>query len=252
MDLQKNIINKMKNNQPELYRIFNKETIAYWVDNKYNNPMIQLYTYYRSSAAYRVRIALHYKNIEHELISVNLLEGKQLNSDYAAVNPQMRVPTFVDNDFVFGQSLAILEYLEEKYPQPALLPKGLIERAKVRCIAQLIASDIHPLNNWGVLQYLKKNFHQDQVGVNEWYFHWLKKGFDALETLLSDPKNPKTVFCYGDSLTMADICLIPQIYNAFRFEFPMMNYPRLLAIYEHCLTLACFDKARPENQKDAI
>lgn len=210
---------------------------------------MKLYTYYRSTAAYRVRIALNYKQIDCELFPINLLDEKQFDSDYEAVNPQMRVPTLIDEGSIIGQSMAILEYLEEKYPKPALLPEDIEQRAKVRFIAQLIACDIHPLNNVGVLKYLKQTLHQEQKAVNDWYHHWLKKGFDALETLLSSNKGD---FCFGESLTLADVCLIPQISNAFRFEFPMEPYPRLMEIYQHCLTLPCFEKARPENQVDAV
>ncbi len=225
--------------------------------------MIKLYTYYRSSAAYRVRTALNYKQIAHELIPVNLFEGKQLEYEYAKVNPQMRVPTFIDGNFILGQSMAILEYLEEKYPEFSLLPINIPEnfalRAKIRSISQLIACDMHPLNNLGVLKYLKGPLKHNQAEVNAWYFNWLKIGFDALENVLSDginsladsQKSPNGPFCFGDKLSMADICLIPQIYNAFRFEFPMEDYPKLLSIYNHCLTLDAFDKARPENQIDA-
>lgn len=213
---------------------------------------MKLYTYYRSTAAYRVRIALHYKNFAYESIPVNLLESEQFNIEYSAVNPQMRVPTLIDSDnnseLVLGQSIAILEYLEEKYPEPALLPKDIHLRAQVRAFCQLIACDMHPLNNSGVLQYIRKVFSQDKEEVNAWYFHWLTKGFDALEILLKDNEGP---FCFGEQLTMADICLIPQIYNAFRFEFPMNAYPKLSAIYQHCLPLKAFDAAKPENQADA-
>lgn len=210
---------------------------------------MKLYTYYRSTAAYRVRIALNYKQIDYELIPVNLLQGNQFNSDYKTVNPQMRVPTLVDGSFILGQSMAILEYLEEKYPKPALLPDDLVERAQVRFIAQLIATDIHPLNNISVLNYLKNNLHQNQQTVNEWYFNWLEKGFNALETLLAAKKG---LFSLGDTLTMADVCLIPQIYNAFRFGFSMDAYPKLLEINEYCLTLPFFEKAKPENQPDVV
>ncbi len=210
---------------------------------------MKLYTYYRSTAAYRVRIALNYKQIDYEAIPVNLLEGGQFSKDYAVINPQMRVPTLIDQGEVIGQSMAILEYLEEKYPKPALLPDDLTERAHVRFIAQLIATDIHPLNNVGVLNYLKGTLHQESEAVNEWYFNWLEKGFNALETLLSGGDGP---FCCGNTLTLADVCLIPQIYNAFRFGFPMDGYPRLLAINTHCLALPYFEKAKPENQSDAI
>lgn len=215
--------------------------------------MIKLYTYYRSTAAYRVRIALNHKKIEHELIPVNLLQGQQLSQEYAEINPQMRVPTLVDGNFVLGQSMAILDYLEEKFPEYALLPQDIQLSAKVKAVAQLIACDIHPLNNVGVLNYLKEHFKQDQTAVNTWYHHWIKKGFDALEKLLIDwQDSTENKFCIGNILTMADVTLIPQIYNAFRFNFPMDDYPRLLAIYEHCLTLEAFDKARPENQLDAL
>lgn len=217
---------------------------------------MKLYTYYRSTAAYRVRIGLNLKNIAYESIPINLLESQQFGIEYSAINPQMRVPTLIDStsdkdrndEFVLGQSIAILEYLEEKFPEPALLPKDILQRAKVRSFCQLIACDIHPLNNSSVLQYLRKNFHQEKEGVDAWYHHWLTKGFDALEILLKDNEGP---FCFGETLTMADICLIPQIYNAFRFEFSMNAYPQLLAIYQHCLPLKAFDMAKPENQLDA-
>jgi maleylacetoacetate isomerase len=215
--------------------------------------MLTLYTYYRSTAAYRVRIALNYKQIEHHLVPVNLLEAEQLTEEYVAINPQMRVPTLLDGDFKLGQSLAILEYLEEKYPDLPLLPEDINQRARVRMISQLVASDIHPLNNVGVLKYLKTHFNQEQSAVNRWYYHWIRKGFDALEKLLFDSDRvKKQLFCVGNTVTLADLCLIPQIYNAFRFEFPMGNYPHLLEIYHHCLTLEAFDAARPENQLDAV
>lgn len=210
---------------------------------------MKLYTYYRSTAAYRVRIALNYKQIDYEAIPVNILEGQQLKSEYSEINPQMRVPTFIDGSFVVGQSIAILEYLEEKYPKPSLLPNDIEQRAQVRAVAQLIACDIHPLNNAGVLNYLKNSLHHEQNEINEWYFNWLEKGFNALEILLSAQKGP---FCFGEAVTLADICLVPQIYNAFRFRFSMDAYPRLLAINEHCLNLPYFVKAKPENQPDAI
>lgn len=215
--------------------------------------MLTLYTYYRSTAAYRVRIALNYKQIEHHLVPVNLLDAEQLTEEYATINPQMRVPTLLDGDFKLGQSLAILEYLEEKYPDLPLLPEDINQRARVRMISQLVASDIHPLNNVGVLKYLKTHFNQEQSAVNRWYHHWIRKGFDALEKLLFDSDRvKKQLFCVGNTVTLADLCLIPQIYNAFRFEFPMENYPHLLEIYHHCLTLEAFDAARPENQLDAV
>lgn len=209
---------------------------------------MKLYTYYRSTAAYRVRIALNYKQIPYASIPVNLLEGKQFDENYSQLNPQMRVPTLIDGDNTLGQSMAILEYLEEKYPERALLPQDIVQRSHARFIANIIACDMHPLNNTGVLKYLKEQLHQEQSGVNTWYHHWLKKGFDALESLLTFSEG---LYCIDNRLTLADVCLIPQIFNAFRFEFPMDDYPKLLSIYHHCMTLEAFEKAKPDNQPDA-
>lgn len=215
----------------------------------FRNTKMQLYTYNRSTAAYRVRIALNYKNIEHQLIPVNLLAGKHLDEDYKKHNQQARVPTLVDGDFEVGQSSAILEYLEEKFPEPALLPKDLQARAWIRYLSQIIISDMHPLNNVGVLNYLKGSGNFDATQIKSWYHHWLRLGFDTLENILSQHAHCKN-FCWGNTPTFADLCLIPQVYNAYRFEFPMKNYPTLRRINEYCLTLPYFEKARPENQPD--
>lgn len=211
---------------------------------------MKLYTYFRSTASYRIRIALNFKNIPHELIPIDLIHDKHKDDEFKNINPHARVPVLIDKDFKIGQSIAILEYLEEKYPSPALLPKSLEKRAMVRYISQIIVSDMHPLNNSAAIKYLSNHFHLSQDKTMAWYYHWLKNGFDALETLIAKSSNKK--FCIDEKLTLADICLIPQIYNAFRFSFSMKNYPTLLAINDYCLSLDYFDQARPENQVDYI
>lgn len=211
--------------------------------------MVTLYSYYRSSASYRVRIALNYKQIAYDLVPINLLTGEHLGENFLGHNKQGRVPTLNDNQFEIGQSSAILEYLEEKYPEPALLPHKLESRAWVRYLSQLIISDIHPLNNSSVLKYLAEPVGLNQDTIQQWYHHWVKLGFESLENILSKHPDCKN-FCWGDQPTFADLCLIPQVYNAHRFKLPMDTYPTLCRIYEHCLTLPYFEKARPENQPD--
>lgn len=210
---------------------------------------MKLYSYYRSTAAYRVRIALNYKDIAYELIPINLITDAHLNANYRQQNPQARVPTLVDEGVTFGQSMAILEYLNEKYPEPPLLPQDLQERAWVRYFAQIIVSDVHPLNNSGVIRYLKSPLGLDGEQVTAWYHHWLKCGFDALEQLVMQ-RDRSGPFCAGDTLSMADVCLIPQMFNAARFNFSMQDYPKLRNIYAHCMTLPAFQQAQPEKQPD--
>ena len=211
--------------------------------------MIKLYSYWRSSAAYRVRIALNLKGLKHEIVPVHLMKdgGEQYKADYTALNPQGLVPTLIDDDVTIGQSIAILEYLEETYPQPALLPQTAAQRAFARQIMQLIACDIHPLDNLRVLQYLKNTLAVDEGKIGEWYLHWISKGFSALETLLVSGSGP---YCLGKDITLADVCLIPQLYNAHRFNIPLDAYPALIAIEQASRQLDAFDKARPENQID--
>ena len=208
---------------------------------------MKLYDYFRSTASYRVRIALLYKNIDYQSLPIHLVNngGEQHSEDYRKINPQALVPSLSDGENTFTQSLAMLEYLEEKHPQPALLPEGISERAHVRSIAQMIACDIHPLNNLRVLQYPTQTLHHDENDKLAWYRHWIKLGFDALEQRLQTLPRPKPV-CYGDTVTMADVCLIPQIYNAHRFDCPMDDYPLLNAINAHCLGMEAFYKAAPE------
>lgn len=217
--------------------------------------MIKLYDYFRSSASFRVRIALNLKELPYTPMEIHLVKegGQHLQTDYAAINPQKLVPTLLDADetTALTQSLAIIEYLEEQYPTPALLPHDPLLRAQIRAFAQHIACDIHPLNNLRVLQYLTGTLQISESQKMAWYFHWLQQGFTALETLLAK-QSTSHPFCFGKTPTLADICLIPQVYNARRFEFPMHEYPRLSAVNAHCLTHAAFTRALPENSQPLV
>ena len=210
---------------------------------------MKLYTYFRSSAAYRTRIALNLKGIAAEQVAIHLTRegGKQHTPEYRAINPQRRVPSLVlDNGEILLQSPAIIEYLDEIHPQPPLLPTDPVERAKVRAVAAVIGCDIHPLNNLAPLQYLKRVLKQEQPAIDAWYHHWIVEGFTALETMVRPGP-----YCFGASVTLADIYLVPQIYNARRLKVPLDAFPKLVAIDAACLKLPAFDKARPENQPDA-
>jgi maleylpyruvate isomerase len=210
---------------------------------------VKLYSFFRSSAAYRVRIAFNLKDLSYETVPIHLQRqgGENLKPDYRAVNPQMRVPALrLDSGDLLTQSLAIIEYLDEIYPRPPLLPSDPLGRAKVRALAQLIACDIHPLNNTSPLRYLKSELGQDQATIDTWYRHWVVTGFDALEAMLKGGP-----YAFGGSVTLADICLVPQVANARRFKVPLEAYPKIVAIDAACAKLAAFEKARPENQPDA-
>ena len=210
---------------------------------------MQLYTYFRSSAAYRVRIALNLKGLSAEMIPIHLQKEGGLNKkpEYRAVNPQMRVPALrLDSGELLTQSLAIIEYLDEVVPEPPLLPRDPVDRAKVRSIAQLIACDIHPLNNVSALRYLKNELGQDQAKIDRWYHHWILEGFDAMEVMVRPAP-----YAFGSAVTLADICLVPQVYNARRLKAPLDRFPKLVAIDAACAKLAAFEQARPENQPDA-
>lgn len=208
---------------------------------------MKLYDYYRSTACYRVRIALNLKNIAHTSTAVHLINngGEQNNPLYLQHNPQGLVPTLEENNRFLTQSLAIIEYLEETHPTPALLPKDCFERAQIRSLAMIIACDVHPLNNLRVLQRLRSQFEATDAQVNDWYHHWLRKGFDAIEKQLENFPRQEAV-CYGSRFSLADVCLIPQVYNAKRFNFPMQDYPLINMINEHCLQAPAFAKAAPE------
>ncbi len=210
---------------------------------------MKLYTYFRSTAAYRVRIALNLKNIEHELVAVNLLAGEEQKAPYIEINPQRLVPAFEHDGKILYQSMAILEYLEEDYPEPSLLPDDSAERADVRALANVIACDIHPLNNLRVLKYLAGTLEVDEQAKLAWYHHWVCEGFDAIETRLAKTSNGR--FCFGDQPGLADVMLIPQVFNAHRFEVDMAAYPTISSIDRHCLSLDAFSRAAPENQPDA-
>ena len=210
---------------------------------------MQLYTYFRSSAAYRVRIALNLKGLSAEMVSIHLQKEGGLNKkpEYRAVNPQMRVPALrLDSGELLTQSLAIIEYLDEVHREPPLLPRDPVERAKVRALAQLIACDIHPLNNTSPLRYLKNELGQDQAKIDRWYHHWILEGFDAMQAMVRPAP-----YAFGSAVTLADICLVPQVYNARRLKVPLDRFPKLVAIDAACARLAPFERARPQNQPDA-
>lgn len=212
---------------------------------------MELYTYFRSSAAYRVRIALNLKGLKTDYRYVHLIKngGEQHRPEYLALNPQGRVPTLVDDGHVLTQSLAIIEYLEETHPEPPLLPKDALGRARVRALAQVIACDIHPINNQRILKYLDQELHADEAARTRWYRHWVIEGFTALEKLLDNPATGK--FCHGNQPTLADVCLVPQVFNAKRFSVDLAPFPTIQRINDHCLTLKAFANAAPEKQPDA-
>ena len=209
-----------------------------------------LYDYFRSSAAYRVRIALNLKGLQAERRFIHLRKGDQRGEAYRGVNPQALVPTLdIGGGVRLTQSLAIIEYLDEKYPLPPLLPPGAEDRAWVRAIALAIACDIHPIDNLRVLQYLERELGVDEAKRNDWYRHWIDRGFEAIEQLLEG--RPPGRFCFGDTPSLADVCLVPQVANSQRLKMPLDRYPRIKSINAACLALAPFDAARPENQPDA-
>ena len=212
--------------------------------------MLTLYGYWRSSAAYRVRIALNLKGLDYHSESVHLVKdgGQQHLESYQSLNPAELVPTLVDGELVLNQSMAVLQYLEDVYPQYPLLPEDKIEKAKVTAFALDIACEMHPINNLRILQHLKSPLGHSQEETENWYRHWLKVGFDALEKRLASHGSK---YCFADQITMADLVLVPQVYNAFRYQLDMKAYPKILGIYENCLSLETFFKASPEQQEDA-
>ena len=210
---------------------------------------MKLYTYFRSSAAFRVRIALNLKGLAYEPVFVHLAKGEHRAAAYAKVNPQALLPTLeLDDGTRLTQSRAIIEYLDEKHPQKPLLPKDAQERARVRSLSYLIASEIHPLNNLRVLQHLKRALNQSEDQVNAWYRHWIADGLAKLEAELASSKGR---FCHGDTPTMADCCLVPQIFNAKRYQSDLAPYPQTMRVFEACMQLEAFDRAQPSKQPDA-
>ena len=213
---------------------------------------MKLYTFFRSSASYRVRIALNLKGLEFEQAAIHLRRGggEQLKPAYKAINPQALVPALEDDGQVFSQSLAIIEYLEERYPKPALLPSDAADRAVVRSMALVIACEVHPIQNLRVLNHLKSDHKQSDEDTIRWARHWINLGFLALERMIVSVTKEGD-FCFGQTPTMADLCLVPQLINARRFGVDLSAYPKLLAIEASCMSLPAFADAAPENQPDA-
>lgn len=213
---------------------------------------MKLYTFFRSSASYRVRIALNHKGLDYEQVPIHLRRGggEQLASEYKAVNPHGLVPTLEENGRYLTQSLAIIEYLEERFPHPALLPTDPADRATVRAMALAIACEIHPIQNLRVLRHLRSEYKLDEEEVNRWAQHWIHLGLLALEEqVVSIPKRGK--FCFGDGVSLADVCLVPQLANARRFSCDLSGCPSLVQIEANCVQLPAFAKSAPENQPDA-
>lgn len=213
---------------------------------------MMLYTFFRSSASYRVRIALNLKGLSYEQAPVHLRRGggEQLTAAYRAINPQALVPALEDGGRVLTQSLAIIEYLEEKHPHPALLPRDPADKAYVRSMAMVIACEVHPIQNLRVLNHVKKEYGQTDEQVNRWAQHWIDLGLSALEQMIA-AQSKRGKFCFGDSPTLADICLVPQLGNARRYGCDLAKYPAILEIENNCMALAAFAGAAPEKQPDA-
>jgi maleylpyruvate isomerase len=212
---------------------------------------MKLYSYFRSSAAYRVRIALNLKGLDYDYAPVHLLRdgGEQLKPEYRELNPDGIVPTLVDGDDVLTQSVAIIEYLEETHPEPALLPGTALDRAFIRSVALQVACEIHPIDNLRVLKYLKHTLKVGEEAKDTWYRHWLETGFSSLEKrLANDPRVGK--LCFGNTPTLADLCLVPQVFNARRFDIDMSRYPTIERIVDHAGQIDAFARAAPGQQPD--
>lgn len=214
--------------------------------------MIKLYNYFRSSASFRVRIALNLKGLPFEYVPVHLLKGggQQLAATYRSLNPDALVPVLEDDGQVLTQSLAIIEYLEETRPEPPLLPRDAVERAYVRSIALAIACEIHPLNNLRVLRYLVRTLGTSEEQKNAWYRHWVEQGLASLEARLVGG-NRTGRYALGDAVTLADVCIVPQIFNAQRVDCDLDRVPTIMHIFEHCMQLPAFIDAQPSKQPDS-
>lgn len=212
--------------------------------------MLTLYSYFRSSTAYRVRIGLNLKGLEYALVPVNLLKGEQAGGEYGALNPSGAVPALVHEGFVLTQSLAILNYIDNLAPEPPLAAGSHQELAYVREVALAIATDIHPLTNMRVLKYLTEGFGADEAGRNKWYSHWARQGMRAVEAHLAQRGWPGD-FCLGNRISVADLCLVPQMYNMRRYKLPLADYPICRRIEENCMKIEAFQRAAPEMQPDA-
>ena len=211
---------------------------------------MKLYTYFRSSAAFRVRIALNLKGIAYDPQFVHLPKGEHRDAKYARLNRQALLPTLDDGGALLNQSLAIIEYLEETRPAPPLLPKDPLGRARVRSLALLVACEIHPLNNLRTLQHLRKQLGQNEEQIKSWYRHWIADGLGRLEAELAGTQGSGS-YCHGDSPTMADCCLVPQVFNAKRYDSDLAPYPTVMRVFDACMKLEAFDRAQPGKQPDA-
>ncbi len=210
---------------------------------------MKLYSYFRSSAAFRVRIALRLKGLDYDTLPINLLKAEQKSADYLALNPQGLVPALeLEPGTVLGQSVALLEWLEECHPQPHLLPLDPLERARVRSVVNSITCDVHPLCNIAVTNYLQTRYEADKDDILDWYTTWMHRGFAAIEPVLAANNRP---CAFGDEPGMADVCLVPQVYNARRFDIDLAPFPHLTRVVDHCRTLPEFEAAAPENQPDS-
>ncbi|MGA8515668.1 MAG: maleylacetoacetate isomerase [Burkholderiaceae bacterium] len=209
---------------------------------------MKLYNYFRSSASFRVRIALGLKGLPYEYISVHIAKGEHKKPEYAALAADTLVPLLDTGTVKLSQSMAIIEYLDETHPTPALLPADALGRARVRALAQSIACEIHPLNNLRVLKYLVKELKLDEAAKTAWYRHWVRDGLLSFEKQLA--QLPPAKFCYGDTPTLADCCLVPQIFNGQRFDCDFSGLPRTMAAFDACMQLSAFDKAQPKNCPD--
>jgi len=212
---------------------------------------VKLYTYFRSSAAFRVRIALNLKGIAYQPQFVHLPKGEHCKPEFSAVNPQALLPALeLDDGQRLAQSLAIIEYLEEVHPQPPLLPRDALGRSRVRSLSLLVACEIHPLNNLRTLQHLRKQLGQSEEQIGAWYRHWIAVGFAKLEADLASSRQTGK-FSHGDAPTMADCCLVPQVFNARRYEFDPKPYPAIMRVFDACMKLDAFERAQPSQQPDA-
>lgn len=212
---------------------------------------MKLYGFFRSGTSHRLRVALNLKGLSYEQVSVSLAKNQHKEDAFKVLNPQGLVPVLETDQGLLTQSPAILEWLEEVYPEPSLLPQDAFEKAKVRALAALVGCDIHPINNKRVLEYLRKNLQQDESQVLAWCAEWISKGFEALEAILVKDSSREN-FCYGKTATLADVYLIPQVYSAKRFNVDLSAYPTIVSIYEHCMQLEAFQQADPAQQPDAI
>jgi maleylpyruvate isomerase len=210
---------------------------------------MRLYSFFRSSAAFRVRIALNLKSVDYETVVVQLPKDEHRERAFLDTNPQATVPVLDDDGTILWQSLAIIEYLDSRYPEPRLIPQEPVARARVQALAQLIVCEIHPLNNLRVLRYLRGPLSLDDAAVSRWYGHWIAEGFAGLETLAKRWSGGR--YCYGDTLTVADVCLVPQVYNARRFDCDLTPYPTLIRLADGLREEPAFARAAPDRQPDA-